>query len=246
MVREQQTQSALDEVIDVTDRPGLPTVPGHGERLARQGLADEGGDGPPVVGTHAGAEGVEDPQHSGVHVVEAPVGHGQRLREALSLVVHASRADRVHVTPVRLGLRVHLRVAVALGRGRQQVAGALLLGEPEAVQGADGSDLHRLDRQTQVVDRRGRRGEVQDVTHRAGDVDVVRHVRPDDSECLPLQKVLHIRGRARDEVVQAQHLKPLVEQPLDQVRTEETCASRNHRAFAHHAAFPPPFPLARL
>ena len=64
-------------------------------------------------------------------------------------VVDAPGADRVDVPPPGLGLRV----AVHLGMGGQQEAGALLLRQPQRVQGAGGAALHRLDRQLHVVDR---------------------------------------------------------------------------------------------
>jgi hypothetical protein len=60
--------------------------------------------------------------------VVALVGHGERLGEALGLIVDAARADRVDVAPVRLRLGMDLWVAVDLaGRGEQE-AGALVLG----------------------------------------------------------------------------------------------------------------------
>jgi hypothetical protein len=86
----------------------------------------------PVVRPHPRAVRVEDPHDRGVDPVRAPVGHRQRLGEALRLVVHPARPDRVHVPPVRLGLRVDLRVAVGLRRRGQQEARALLLAEPSA------------------------------------------------------------------------------------------------------------------
>ena len=46
--------------------------------------------------------------------VIAVIRHRHRFGEALRLVVHAARADRVHVAPVGLLLRVHQRIAVHL------------------------------------------------------------------------------------------------------------------------------------
>src|SRR5688572_32082821 len=47
---------------------------------------------------------------------------------------------------------------------------------------AERADLHRLDRQLEVVDRAGRTGPVQHVVDRAVDVDVPRDVVPDELE----------------------------------------------------------------
>jgi hypothetical protein len=70
---------------------------------------------------------------------------------------------------------VDLRVAVHLAGGGGQEPGAVLLREAERVVRAVGADLQRVQRQSQVVDRRGRRGEVVD------EVDPLFHeVRVDD------------------------------------------------------------------
>ena len=58
------------------------------------------------------------------------VRHGERLGVALCFVVDPARADRIHVAPVRLGLRVDLRVAVDLARGGEQEPGRLNLASP--------------------------------------------------------------------------------------------------------------------
>ena len=50
----------------------------------------------------------------------AVIRHGHGLGETLGLVVDAPDANRVHVSPVALGLGTHLRVAVALRRAGQQ------------------------------------------------------------------------------------------------------------------------------
>ena len=47
-------------------------------------------------------------------IVLTPVVEEQRLRSTLALVVARARANRIHVAPVVLSLRVHLRIAVDL------------------------------------------------------------------------------------------------------------------------------------
>ena len=170
------------EVVDVADRPGLHAVAGHRHRLAAQRLPDEGGDRPPVVRAHPRPEGVEDPHDAGVDPVGPAVGRGHRLGEPLGLVVDAARAHRVDVAPVGLRLRVHLRVAVHLGGGGRARTGPPSPCQAQRVQRADRADLERLDRQLEVVDRRGRAREVQHHVDRPPDVDVVGDVGADQPE----------------------------------------------------------------
>ena len=206
----QQDQPA-DQVVDVTEAPRLRSVAEDGERLLLHRLADEGRDRATVVGAHPRAVGVEDPDDRRVHALLAVVGHRQRLGVALRLVVHAARADRVHVAPVRLRLRVHLRVAVDLARRRQQEARALELREAERVVRPVRADLQRLQRQPQVVDRARRAGEVVDEVHRLLDPDLVRQVARDEDE-LVAAVVLDVRQRARLEVVDTDDAMALCEQ----------------------------------
>ena len=122
-----------DQVVDEAEAARLGAVAEHGQGLRRERLAQEGGDRATVVRAHARPIGVEDPDDRRVDALLAVVRHRQRLGVPLRLVVDPARADRVDVTPVGLGLRVHLRIAVDLaGRGEQE-AGALPLRQPERV-----------------------------------------------------------------------------------------------------------------
>ena len=55
-----EQDEAADEVVDVAEAPGLRAVAEHGQRLARERLADEGRDRPAVVRAHPRAVRVED------------------------------------------------------------------------------------------------------------------------------------------------------------------------------------------
>ena len=81
----------------------------------------------------------------------AMVRHRDRLSVPLCFVIHAARSNRVHVAPVSLRLRVHKRVAVGLGCGREQEARALLLGKTKHVVCAKGTYLQCLDWEFKVV-----------------------------------------------------------------------------------------------
>jgi hypothetical protein len=151
------------------------------------------------------------------------IGHRQRLGVALGLVVDATGADRVHVTPIRLRLRVDLRVAVDLARRGGQEPGAVLLGQPEGVVGPVGADLERVQREAQIVNRRGGRGQVVDEVDR-----LVDEVRLDDVEVLVHEvlgaDVLDVGQRAGLEVVDADHAVAALEQLLTEVGPEESRA----------------------
>ncbi len=169
-------------VVHVAEGARLRAVAEHRQRLARERLLEKRDRRTPVVAPHARAVRVEDAGDPRVHALLGVVGHRQRLRIALGLVVHAARADRVHVAPVALRLRMHLRVAVDLARRADQEAGALPLREPECVVRPVGADLERVQRQPQVVDRAGEGREVVDVVDRAGDLDVLDEVVIDELE----------------------------------------------------------------
>ena len=135
-----------------------------------------------VVEPHPRAVGVEDPDDPRLHAVIAVIGHGDRLGEPLGLVVAAARADRVDVAPVVFALGVDLGIAVDLRRAGQQEPGVLRLGQPERVVGSQRADLERRDRMRQVIDGAGRAGEMQDVVHRAVDLDRLGDVVLDEPE----------------------------------------------------------------
>ena len=162
---------------------------------------------------------------AGVDVVGLAVGQGHGLGEPLGLVVDAARSDRVDVAPVRLRLRVHLRVAVDLGGRGEHETGVLVAGQAQGVQRADRPHLQRLDRHAEVVDGRRRAGEVQDEVDRAADVDVVGDVRPDQPEAGVGSEVRDVLRGAGEEVVEADDLVATVEQRLAQVGAEEPRAA---------------------
>ena len=172
-----ERDQAADLVLDVAERARLRPVAEHGDRPVLERLAQERRDRAAVVRSHSRPIGVEDAHDRGVDALLAVVGHRQRLGVALGLVVDPAGADRVDVPPVALGLGMHLRVAVHLAGRRDQEPGPVDLREPERVVRAVRADLERGQRQAQVVDRRGRRGQVVDEVDR-----LVDEVRLDDVE----------------------------------------------------------------
>ena len=169
----------------------------------------------------------------------AVVGHRHRLGEALGLVVHAARADRVDVAPVRLRLRVHLRVAVDLaGRGEEE-PGVLGLGQAEAVVRAQAADLQDLDRDALEVDRRRRAGEVHDRVDLAGHPHVLADVVLDEREPAVAEQLLDVGHGTGDEVVDGDDTITAIEQRPAEVRAEEAGAAGDDDA--RHGQRPMPW-----
>ena len=83
---------------------------------------DKVGDHSAVVGSHAGAIGIENADDAGIDAPVTVVGHGDRFSVSFRLVVAAANPDGVHVPPVRFRLRVHQRVAVDFaGAGQHEL-----------------------------------------------------------------------------------------------------------------------------
>ena len=217
---------APDQVVDVSRTSASGCRPEDRDRPVRERLAQEGRDRAAVMRAHPRAVRVEDPHDRRVHALLAVVGHRQRLRVALGLVVDAARADRVDVAPVAPRLRMLLRVAVHLARRREQEARACLCAEPERVMGPVEPDLERVQRQPQIVDRRRRRREVVHNVHR-----LVDEVRLDDvdasvHEVLRNPDVLDVHERPGLQIVDADHAIPRARAAR---RTDATRGSRRRR-----------------
>ena len=224
LARLREQHEPADQVVDVTEAPRLRPVAEHRHGLTRERLPEKRGNRAPVVRPHARAVRVEDPDDRGVDALLAVVRHGQRLGVALRLVVDAARADRVDVAPVRLGLRVHLGVAVDLARRGEQEPRALELRETESVVRPVRAGLQRVQRHPQVVDRARERGEVVHEVDRLVDPDLLDHVVIHERERVVAQ-VIDVLERRRLEVVDADHPVPAPEQRLAEVGAEEARAA---------------------
>ena len=71
---------------------------------------------------------------------------------------------------------------------------------------------------------------MQHVVDRARHVDELRDVAPDHPEPVALEQVLDVGGRAGQEVVDADDLVAVVEQPFAQVGSQEPGPARDDRA----------------
>ena len=223
-----ERDQAADEVVDVAEAPRLRAVAEDGQRLLLERLAHERRDRAAVVRPHAAPVGVEDADDRRVEALLAVVGHRERLGVALRLVVDAARPDRVDVTPVGLGLRVHLRVAVDLARRGEEEARALELRETERVVGAVRAGLERVQRQPQVVDRARRAREVVDEVDRLVDPDRLHDVLRQEDEVVAAH-VRDVRERPGLEVVDADDAMPFGKERVAEVRSEEAGTAGHDR-----------------
>ena len=109
----------VDQIRDVGEAARLRAVAEDRDVLVAQRLRHERRNGPAVIQAHPRPVRVEDSDDLRVHAVVAVIGHRHRFGKALGFVVDAARADRVHVAPVGLLLRMLERIAVHLGGRRE-------------------------------------------------------------------------------------------------------------------------------
>ena len=124
---------------------------------------------------------------------------------------------------------MHERIAVALARRGEEKARAFGLGQAERVVRAERADFQRRDRVLEVIDRRGRRGEVEDEIHVVRQEDVVRDVVLDEAVVLVAREVLDVRALPGDEIVDPDDAMPFREQPVREMRAEKSGAAGDHR-----------------
>jgi hypothetical protein len=121
------------------------------------------------------------------------------------------------------------RIAVDLGRGREQEARVLGLGQAERVVRAQAADLEGLDGHAQVVDGGGRAREMEDEVERPFDGDVVRDVVLHEHE-IAAGQVLDVGDVARDEVVHPDDGMAAVEQVFGEMGADEAGGARDEDA----------------
>ena len=134
------------------------------------------------------------------------------------------------VTPVGLGLRVHLRVSVDLAGGSEEEPSPLGLGQTECVVGAQAPHLEYLDRNAVEIDRRSRTGEVHHRIDLARDPHVGAHVVLHEREAGPTEESFDVGERARDQVVEAHPLVAPIQKASAQVRAQEAGTPGDHHA----------------
>ena len=217
----EEAEDAVHEVVDVGERAGLLPLTVDRDRIPAQCLHDEIADHSAVRRPHTRAESVEDADDARLQPMEPVIGHRHGLGEALGFVVNSPRTHRVHVPPVLLRLRMHLRVAIHLGSGSEQVARTLCLGEAQRLVGPEGADLQGGDRLLEIVDRARGAGEVKHPVERPLHVDEVRHVVLDELELLSPDQMGDVVRRAGDEIVHTHHPVTLCEEAVTEMGAKE-------------------------
>ena len=181
---------------------------------------------------HLRAIGVEDARDADLGTLHARIVEGQRLGGALALVIAGAGAGAVHPAAITLHLRMHLRVAVHFGRGGEQEARARLLGETQQMVGAHHVGQHRVFGIDLILRRRGGTGQIVDAhdaarfaQHRLGQRidDVALH----EGEARPPFQQTQVGGARGLQIVEDDHLPPLVQQSRGQVRADEPRAARD-------------------
>jgi hypothetical protein len=86
-----------------------------------------------------------------------------------------------------------------------------------------------MEGQTLVVDRARRAGEMEDDVDRLVEEEGLREVVVDEAKVLAVIDVLHVLGRARIEVVHAEHSMPVGEEVVAEMGAEEARSARHYR-----------------
>ena len=217
VVRPEQSQQPFDEVVDVTEAACLASVAIHRHRGARECLRHELRHSAAVIVTHARAKRIEDARNPDLHTAGVHVCHRERLGDPLRLVVDAARSDGIDVAPVRLRLRVHERIAVDLAGRREQNSRVLVLSQAEDIPGPERADLEGLQRMALIIDRRGKRREVQDRVDVAVDAPRAGDVFNTQAESRVVEQVADVVPAAGDQAVDADHLGPTGQQPVGEM-----------------------------
>ena len=98
---------------------------------------------------------------------------------------------------------------------------ALFLGEAERLVRAERTDLERLNRQFQIINRAGGRREVPDVIHRLVEKEEFGDVLLDEFEVRVAGQMGNIVHRAGDKIVNADDLVAARQEQIGQVRTQK-------------------------
>src|SRR5262249_34998158 len=128
--RLEEPDDTANQVTYVAKGPGLRAIAINSKGKSAECLDDKIGDDPAVIRPHSPAIGIEYSDNPRVEPVEPVVGHRHRFSKSLSLIINAPRANGVDISPILLGLRVLLRVAVYLGCRCEQEPSPLFLGQP--------------------------------------------------------------------------------------------------------------------
>jgi hypothetical protein len=122
-----------------------------------------------------------------------------------------------------------LGVAVDFARRRLQNLGPAPLRHAQHVDRADHAGFHRLDRVVLIVARRGGAGEIVNLVD--FERDRMRDVMPHELEVGLAEQMVDVRLLAGEEVVEANHIMPLADEPLTNMRPQKPGAPGHQNTF---------------
>lgn len=214
-----ETQETLHKIAHEAEAARLGSIAVDGDRLALQGLHDEVGDDASIGRMHPWSIGIEDADNLDVEPKLAMIIKEQCFCAAFTLIIAGADADRIDVAPIGFDLWMNRRITIDLtSRGLEDPA-LQPFRQTQHVDRAVNRRLCRLHRIMLVVDRRSRAGEIEDLVN--FDEERKAHVVAKEFEPRVLMQMLDVPLGARKEIVDAQDIMPLFEQPVDQVRPEE-------------------------
>src|SRR6478735_3641958 len=111
-IDKQQTDDASNQVVDITETPGLLALAEDAQRFPLQRLYYEIGDHSTVICPHTRTEGIEDANNPRIESMIPVIRHGHGLGKPFRLVVDAAWTDWIDVAPIRFRLWVDQRVAI--------------------------------------------------------------------------------------------------------------------------------------
>ena len=163
----------------------------------------------------------------------------QGFRTSLAFIVAGPTADGIHVPPVGFSLGVDLRVTVDF-RGRSLHDLCLQpLCQSKHIYGAVDIHFGRLNRVILIMNGWGRAGQIIDFINFY--VQGISDIVTVKFEIRVVQQVDDVALASRVEIVNAQHIIALFEEPFAEVGTEESSSTRHRATFTkmHENSFRP-------
>ncbi len=159
------------------------------------------------------------------------VGHGDGFHEAFGFVVNAARPHRIDIAPVALGLRVFEGVAIDFGGRGDEDAGVFGFGQSEEVVRTQSAYFEGLDGHFEVINRAGRRCEVEDVVQIVGDVNELADVVEVKLELLERKQVSDVVHVSGEEIVHSDDVIPFADEAVGQMGAEEAGDAGDENSF---------------
>ena len=125
---------------------------------------------------------------------------------------------------------MYSRVSIDFAGRRLKYLAFEPFGKPEDIDGAMNGGLCRLDRVMLIMNRRGGTGQIVDFIDLH--IERKRHIMPHELEARVIVKLVDIALGTGKEIVGTKNFVPLLEQSVDQMRTDETGAAGNQDALS--------------